>query len=648
MRRGTEGMSSIKSAIRRAANRLPACLAVCLALAALGWSTEPEGYAPVREAAPLHYDTSLFGRSYRLDDERSLAKYVEALGRETERAKREEKEGEAFEKDPLHHKLPKNYIEKSLRKAFEETRECAMETAKAAGVDRQRLLKDLWVMAGALRATWLRVLPPNMTAFEAMARQREILHPPVGLGRNGVAVDLASPADPDNSDPMLPSSYWSKPGDIARRDLYYGFGRAALPDLDDVLCTYDRSKQSRGVHGGYEVKCGKHEKVKLKFGEQYSQPFAQRIFWTLGFNTPPADCARTVKVKWDPRIFTEYNTRQDETVTVSLFGFIPIARSHLQRDLDPLDPVAEIVMLGEDGKETTIRPNPTWDAFKRKLYRDPSGKPYMRPDNFNEPFAKRIQYLVYHNVNVRMKPDEDDGGTYLGNWDLNGEGNGALRENRGYAFACAWISQFDTPADNNKLYMIRKDGRRLFKHCFVDLGGCLGPARDSRKMYEQAPSDFPWSFTRPAKKGETAIPLDGSYHTTLKCAPFVDADIHDARWMCRYIAQLTGDQILQALVATRMPSAEVRLYFDKLVKRRNNAVADLGLAAPPLKPMDESETFDYDPAKDGPISIVTSRGERVTAPDDNMVVLKGRLYTREQVASGFVARDSDKATRSHR
>ena len=98
-------------------------------------------------------------------------------------------------------------------------------------------------------------------------------------------------------------------------------------------------------------------------------------------------------------------------------------------------------------------------------------------------------------------------------------------------------------------------------------------------------------------------------------------------------------------MASGLPSAKVRLYFDKLVSRRNSALADIGITATPLKPLDQGREFDYDPRKDGSITIQTSKGEKVTAPDDDWIVLRGRAYTRTEVASGAADKDIAKHTK---
>jgi hypothetical protein len=78
-----------------------------------------------------------------------------------------------------------------------------------------------------------------------------------------------------------------------------------------------------------------------------------------------------------------------------------------------------------------------------------------------------------------------------------------------------------------------------------------------------------------------------------------------------------------------------------LVTRRNKALKDLGLDYPAIPQMDAETAFDYDPQRDGQISIVTSRNEKVTAPDDGWVVMKGRCYMRSELQA-LTARNNRK------
>jgi hypothetical protein len=53
--------------------------------------------------------------------------------------------------------------------------------------------------------------------------------------------------------------------------------------------------------------------------------------------------------------------------------------------------------------------------------------------------------------------------------------------------------------------------------------------------------------------------------------------VDDARWMARLIAQLTEQQITDALEASGFTPSEVKTYTDKLVSRRDNLIRDLQL-----------------------------------------------------------------------
>jgi hypothetical protein len=53
--------------------------------------------------------------------------------------------------------------------------------------------------------------------------------------------------------------------------------------------------------------------------------------------------------------------------------------------------------------------------------------------------------------------------------------------------------------------------------------------------------------------------------------------LDDARWMGRWIGQLSEEQIRQALAAAGFGAARVRVYTDKLISRRDQMIRDLGL-----------------------------------------------------------------------
>jgi len=111
---------------------------------------------------------------------------------------------------------------------------------------------------------------------------------------------------------------------------------------------------------------------------------------------------------------------------------------------------------------------------------------------------------------------------------------------------------------------------------------------------------------------------------------FAGMTLDDARWMARLIGQLTEEQIVQALVASGFDSAQVKLYTEKLVSRRDRMIRDLELAdeIPLLRPNGVDKVFSYDPASNGPARIRIWGGEEVIAESGSSAVETGRVVAR--------------------
>jgi hypothetical protein len=110
--------------------------------------------------------------------------------------------------------------------------------------------------------------------------------------------------------------------------------------------------------------------------------------------------------------------------------------------------------------------------------------------------------------------------------------------------------------------------------------------------------------------------------------------LDDARWMGRMIGQLTELQIVQALIASGFDSAQVKIYTEKLVSRRDQMMCDLGLTPEIhlLRPTGINRHFAYDPALDGPVKIKTALGQEVIAKSASLVVRNGRIVSNGQPA----------------
>jgi hypothetical protein len=110
-------------------------------------------------------------------------------------------------------------------------------------------------------------------------------------------------------------------------------------------------------------------------------------------------------------------------------------------------------------------------------------------------------------------------------------------------------------------------------------------------------------------------------------------DWEDARWMLRKLAALSEPQILQALLATPMTAAEVRLALEKLLGSRQKMLADFGLSGefPEIAARRIDRTLDFDPSRPGDLEAVSIRrhdGTRVVPAAGDLRVRGGHLVTR--------------------
>jgi hypothetical protein len=411
--------------------------------------------------------------------------------------------------------------------------------------------------------------PPIPRHFDAIMTPLALLQlfRPIGIGQKPAANLQPGPTDDLSRRDPLPSSFWSLPPDIATENLHDGFGRPGLPRIADKLCRYAAPKETTGMNPGFEVDCGQ-ERVKLKFGEVSSEPLVTRMFWALGFHADPTDYAAGVKVAYDRRIFTEFNSRQPVRTTFTVLWFIPVYSMNLQRSKDPFAYVAAAVL--RDGRH--------WSGpeLKRRL---------MTGTNFLPAVEAQIDYVVTTPANVQVK---DPLVKSIGPWDYGQLDHANRREVRGAGLLAAWLGFYDTRFDNTKLRVVGPKKHPRLEHYFSDLGGGLGRTKGLLSWHGENVNAFPWTFTAPPLdlgKGRLARPLRiVGYTPDVRTPAFAAMTIDDARWMARLIGQLRSDQIIQALTASGYDPATIHLYTQKLISRRNKMIADLGLAGefPPL------------------------------------------------------------------
>lgn len=473
-------------------------------------------------------------------------------------------------------------------------------------------------------------LPNSITDIEIPEMLMKRLCVPVGTGSTPATnLELPSAAEnplpgktyPDLSclDPA-PSSFWHRPENISATDLYHGFGRCRCFELNDRVCVYVAPKHSHGLNPGFVVSCD-GQKVKLKFAELSSEPFATRIFWALGYHADVTDFAAQVKVRYDRRLLQEFNSRKELKTRFRTLFFISVYTLKLQRRYSPFDYISTAVL--HDGR--------AWSGaeLRTRLFHDPlRPHPEEDPANFRAEIEAQIDYLV--TVPANLQPASERVKT-IGSWDFGQLDHSGRRELRGVCILAAWLGWFDTRFDNTRLRVVRQGKQRRLVHFFSDLGGVLGQTSGFLFSRGEQPNAFPWAFTRPAlRQGPhrmTRLVRLRGYKPIAAPPAFKAMTIDDARWMARLIGQLTEQQIIQALVASGFDSAEARLYTEKLLSRRDRMIIDLGLATeiPLLRPGGSNRGFSYYPAMDGPVTVTVAGEGVIQAPTSHFQVQHGRL-----------------------
>jgi len=449
------------------------------------------------------------------------------------------------------------------------------------------------------------------------------------------ASNLATYSAPDLSkiDPK-PSTFWSPPGRIADKDLYVGSGRTEIPDFAGSICTYSGPHKGYGVHPSFEVEW-RGEQWKVKFGEERSSgPFGSRIYSALGYPTEMQDYTPEVKIRWDRRILSEFNSRQVNEMRITLLK-LPVSTVRSDPYSDPFDYIRYAVM--KDGSRADAK------SLRAGLFPHRNGKPARRhpetdPAAYDGAFEIRIDYLVMNDASISSKEKSSDS-KEIGFWDYNSLGHPELRELRGLAILDAWLDNWDVRWGNNRLNLTRaKDGTYRLEHVVSDMGSLFGNSSGmvrqvhgkwKQGLYDNEPNDYVWSFTHSQPAGKTTAPIR-DYMPDSRIDPFYEMNLDDARWMARQIAQLSEEQLKAALIGSGFDASTARLLVEKLVARRDAMIRDFRLDGEIalLRPKGVDKHLSYNPETDGPFAAIRPGGEKCVARTDGETVLvKGELRT---------------------
>jgi hypothetical protein len=523
---------------------------------------------------------------------------------------------------------PDDTINRRERRGLKEIQRLARAALGTHDVhQREPLVNLIREVAAAIDNNHRSPVPARLDFVEFPIKLFRHIRNPLGHGHT-IATNLTSGSrsetDSSELDPR-PASFWQQRTSIGVQDLYAGFGRVELPRYDERTWDYDEPKTGYGGNPGFKVVSG-DQKLKVKFGEITSEPFTARIFHALGYHVDSTDYADHLKIRYSRRLFREFHLRKEIKTRFTVFGALPAYTMKLQRRFDPFACIAWAEM--KDGTRVSGL------ELKARLFRKPKLKhPEDHPDNFRPEVESQIDFLVTVAANIQS---EEEKTASIGPWDFGQLGHEHLRELRGVGLLAAWLGWFDSRFENTRLKIVDVDGRKELRHYLSDVGGGLGRGSGLFSPRGELPNEFGWTFTRAVKSANGAPAFRVVDFKPIDDTPaFSEMTVADARWMARLIAQLTEEQIVQALVAAGFDYAQVKLYAEKLISRRDRMVRDLGLAGEiaPLRPNGANRTLSYDPALDEPVRIRTTDGREIITKRGSSVVEMGRLVTKAGLAT---------------
>ncbi|HYD05558.1 MAG TPA: hypothetical protein VEC60_07525 [Reyranella sp.] len=428
------------------------------------------------------------------------------------------------------------------------------------------------------------------------------------------------------------SPFWADPGKIAAKDLHKPANGKAI-DLSKVICTFDEAKTGYGTKGGFDIDCGKAGDFKLKFGpESRSEPFNTRIYNALGFNVPTVEYTPGVTLKYDRRIFSQFNCRKEIDAHVAWAG-MNIAKFPVSRYINPFRFIRSARL--KNGKELTmaglyfqmfgVHP-PMWSD---KTIDDPDqDRPELDDKRYIAGEAE-IDTITTFEGSLEVKDKAADS---IGNWNWNSPVYRDLREVRAAAVVSMWLGNYDVRWDNNKVKLVKDDkGNQRLVMFISDIGAGLGNPKNILSRGNDQPNEFPWTFTAgpddlPAYSGgqnRVAAQINTYGMAVVDFLPDWENQTmqavtrEDALWTANLIVQLTEDQIKSALIAANFQSAEVFLLTQKLLNRREHLLRDSGGKDSTVRRLESHHSHDPRPGRHRPMSAKLPDGQVVTARTEN-------------------------------
>jgi hypothetical protein len=617
---------------------LPAAtLVLSVSAAALGQGPPPPAIARLDDApaAPLapedleisvavprldDVEGNMARRDFDLRERAGIAAFKDALGQQSRLAEMQNDYRDSHKARilPFRYDLSSSGKRRALREMI--ALADRLLQADAGGGSRDATMRQLLELHHAIDNSFrypikkdYEIIPEILPALLLKARKHKSVEPSPGT------------AAAQNGDPA-PSSFWSPRADVAAQDLYAGFGRRARP-VHDEICEYAEPKTGWGAHPGFEVTCG-GTRLEFKLGDEiYGGPFNTRIFDALGYRTFGIDRMDALKLRYDRRVLTEYNSRRYLAMRATIL-FVPVFKHVVTKIEDPFQRITAAVLT--DGRRISGA------ELKRALLRDTTeakGRP--RPEtvaaNYDEAFERQIAHLVWEPGTVAYEPESIRS---VGAWDYDQLDHAARREVRAVFALAAWLDQYNMRWENTRLAYVQEGGEWTLRHLFSDVGSGLSDAHSMIKSTNSDVEGMRWEVTEAGGGGKVKF---SGFAVNVMNDAFSAMTAEDARWMLRKISAFSEAQLLQALLATSMSAAEVRLALEKLLGKRQKMVADFGLSGelPAIAARRIDRTLDFDPQRPEDMRAVTLRlrdGTTVAPPAGAWLVRAGHLVRRPGAA----------------
>ncbi len=407
------------------------------------------------------------------------------------------------------------------------------------------------------------------------------------------------------------SSFWQdrKSSDA---DMIKGPGQFDVSRLATEVCEYDGPKKGFGVHIGFKIKCD-DTKLKVKFGEEArSGSLNVRLYHRLGYNVPGIHFYNSLKVKYNRQLFSQINSRKDVAVPINLLG-IHLTDVAKPKHFDAMNNVTALEM--NDGNVLLAKEN----DLTKKLLKSCEARPCSYADeNINTEFENQIKNIVFQQGGVI-----EDIGEEIGAWKYSDLDHADRTEINALLLVGAWTGNFDLRKDNTKLSWDAKTGE--LKHYISDPGSGLG---DQTRAFNAGKriTGMRWTVTQDLKEPfaldmQKAIQLD--FQTIVKHPAFQKLSYQEAQWMVRRIADISEDDVAEAVIHSGFAAAEFLLLKEKLVSIQQDYIKSFGLEKEyqfRLRPINKQLNFAQDSL------IVALKNSRVySLPSRGIKLVNGAL-----------------------